>query len=161
MTHTSTKAVKCEVSISHMMVTSLCGPHRIKQASSWANTIGRTVCVSKKQQCCDQGDFPYGVQSSAYSFNWSLLVPARVPFFCIDLLLSSPLFHFSSHSFSLSLFFMSPSPCCANAGGEKKLQHQCWVGFKAGVGGGGVHYAWPPTHPLRSMACIQILNTCS
>lgn len=24
-----------------------------------------------------------------------------------------------------------------------------------------MHYAWPPTHPQRSMAYIQILNTCS
>lgn len=47
---------------------------------------------------------------------------------------------------------------CASAG--EKLQHQYWAGFKAGVGGGGVHYAWPPTQLQRSMAYIQIHNTC-
>lgn len=38
---------------------------------------------------------------------------------------------------------------CASAG--ETLQPQYRAGFKAGVGGGGVHYAWPPTH-----YCIHI-----
>lgn len=85
---------------------------------------------------------------------------------CISLILFSsfPIFL----SLGLSAFFWLPLPApynvllrkCASAGG-KKPQHQYWAGFKAGVGGGGVHYARPPTHPQRSMAFIQILDTCS
>ncbi len=42
---------------------------------------------------------------------------------------------------------------CASAG--EKL-HQCRAGFKAGVGGGGVHYAWPPTWLQGSMAQVHM-----
>lgn len=83
-----------------------------------------------------------------------------------SLSLCSPPFVFCSHTVSPP-FSIPPLPFlnyvllrkCASA--REKLQHQSWAGFKAGVGGGGVYYAWPPTQLQKTIQTyIQILTSC-
>lgn len=89
--------------------------------------------------------------------------PSGLNSFVLHLSCSLPSF---SHNAASSSFWPFP-PRSALCVAEKasvawvKLSRQCRANFKAGVGGGGVHYAWPPTKLQRSEASVHISNTCS
>lgn len=136
---------------------------------------GKQNCGHK--QLNHRSDFPCGVQGSPWRWSSAQLHLTLVSFMKLAAWVAPGHHHAPSSSFLASLLFSfyaliqsllpfltppsHPVWCyvmlrkCASA--REQLQHQRRAGIKAGVGGGGVHYAWPPTQLQWSSANTPIL----